>query len=148
MRKRILWRIKKREPKKGGTALNRSGWQPRTLPPRVQGSTIRACGLNDRVRNGTGWTPTAFVTNTPLSEAYSASCYALVCACETLNEFNINLTSSSSHAWMVVFTPSLRGYGHHNRPFLRITAKPSTISTGPLQTLLPFHAPPINLVVS
>ena len=35
----------------------------------------------------------------------------------------------------------------HNRPVLRITAKPSTISTGQLHTLLRFHLPPIKLVV-
>ena len=39
------------------------GWQRRTLPPRYHGSTIRACELNDRVRNGTGCTLTALATN-------------------------------------------------------------------------------------
>lgn len=74
---REIPRNQKRELRKGSTALKRLGWQPRTLPPRFQGSTIRACGLNDRVRNGTGWTPTAFVTNTPF-ESCTALLFALV----------------------------------------------------------------------
>ena len=40
------------------------GWQRRTLPPSHPGSTIRAHELNDRVRDGTGWTLTALATNT------------------------------------------------------------------------------------
>jgi hypothetical protein len=42
------------------------GWQRRTLPPRHQGSTIRARELNCRVRYGAGWTLTALATNTRL----------------------------------------------------------------------------------
>jgi hypothetical protein len=38
-------------------------WQRHTLPHRRQCSTICACGLNCRVRDGTGWTPTALATN-------------------------------------------------------------------------------------
>jgi hypothetical protein len=38
-------------------------WQRLTLPHRVQCSTISACGLNDRVRDGAGCTPTALATN-------------------------------------------------------------------------------------
>ena len=39
------------------------GWQWPTLPRRFQRSTIGACGLNDRVRHGTGCTPAALTTN-------------------------------------------------------------------------------------
>src|SRR5438034_11272978 len=35
-----------------------------TLPPRLQGSTIGAGGLNFRVRNGTGCIPSAIATET------------------------------------------------------------------------------------
>jgi hypothetical protein len=35
-----------------------------TLPPRLQGSTIGAGGLNFRVRNGTGCFPSAIATET------------------------------------------------------------------------------------
>jgi hypothetical protein len=42
----------------------KGGWQRRTLPPRYQGSTIRAGELNDRVREETGWTLAAPATNT------------------------------------------------------------------------------------
>jgi hypothetical protein len=38
-------------------------WQRRTLPPRYQGSTIRARELNCRVRDGSGCTLTALATN-------------------------------------------------------------------------------------
>ena len=40
------------------------GWQRLTLPPSHPGSTISARELNDRVRDGTGWTLTALATNT------------------------------------------------------------------------------------
>ena len=45
-------------------SLSKRGWQRRTLPPRLQGSTIRAHELNDRVRDGAGWTLMALATNT------------------------------------------------------------------------------------
>ena len=45
-------------------------WQRRTLPPRYQGSTIRARELNFRVRYGSGCTLTALATNSTLSSAY------------------------------------------------------------------------------
>lgn len=40
------------------------GWQRRTLPHGDPCSTIRAGELNDRVRDGAGWTLTALATNT------------------------------------------------------------------------------------
>ncbi len=42
----------------------RMGWQRPTLPHRYQCSTIGSCGLNFRVRDGTGCTPTDLATNT------------------------------------------------------------------------------------
>ena len=42
-------------------------WQRRTLPPRYQGSTIRAGELNFRVRDVAGWTLAAPTTNFPAS---------------------------------------------------------------------------------
>ncbi len=98
----------------------RRGWQWLTLPHRHQCSTISACGLNFRVRDGTGCTPTALTTNTPFSH--------LLC-----------FRSYSSHT---LSTPARApGSPYHDR-------KPSTISTGQLHTLLRFHPPPIQLVVS
>lgn len=58
----------------GGKRAKRKkwGWQPRTLPRHLQRSTIRACGLNFRVRDVAGWTPAALATNiTPVSSLYS-----------------------------------------------------------------------------
>ncbi len=39
-----------------------------TLPPRHRGSTIGAGGLNVRVRDGTGWIPSAMATETPFRD--------------------------------------------------------------------------------
>ena len=39
------------------------GWRRRTLPPGLPGSTIRAVGLNGRVRDGNGCDPHAKATN-------------------------------------------------------------------------------------
>jgi hypothetical protein len=46
-----------------GLLCNMSRRRP-TLPPRLQGSTIGAGGLNFRVRNGTGCDPSAMATET------------------------------------------------------------------------------------
>jgi hypothetical protein len=55
-------------------------WQRRTLPHRVQCSTIRAHGLNCRVRDGAGWTPMALATNKTFVHTSSSahSCFQLV----------------------------------------------------------------------
>jgi hypothetical protein len=50
----------------------RLSWQRRTLPHRVQCSTIRAHGLNCRVRDGAGWTPMALATNKTFVRTSSA----------------------------------------------------------------------------
>src|SRR5436309_8152771 len=50
-------------PGEPGPFTNVSRRRP-TLPPRLQGSTIGAGGLNFRVRNGTGCLPSAIATET------------------------------------------------------------------------------------
>ena len=52
--------------KERGEEEKEEGWQRLTLPPSHPGSTISARELNDRVRDGTGWTLTALATNTHL----------------------------------------------------------------------------------
>ena len=64
----IIHKRGKRKKRKEG---KRSSWQRRTLPHRVQCSTIRAHGLNCRVRDGAGWTPMALATNKNLHSPYA-----------------------------------------------------------------------------
>ena len=47
----------------GGKGNRPEGWQRPTLPGGCPPSTIGAGGLNDRVRDGSGCTPTALATN-------------------------------------------------------------------------------------
>src|SRR5690606_39292168 len=47
---------------------------PYTTLFRSPPSTLGAGGLNDRVREGTGWTPTAIVTNHPLRASRGGAC--------------------------------------------------------------------------
>ena len=119
--------------KKGMREL-RSGWRWHTLPHRVQCSTICALGLNFRVRDGTGCTPKALITNTrqPLTPL---SC-ARLSACRINNQPNVCGATMSFRNQVKPATP------YH------ILGKPSTISTGQLHTFLRFHLPPIKLVVS
>src|SRR5688572_20413145 len=72
----------------------------------------------------------------------------------SLNEPNINrdIIYASRAGWFSL-RPSLASSSteaavHTTAPSSVSPAKPSTISTGQLQTLLPFHLPPIKLVVS
>src|SRR5262249_43689025 len=53
---------KRRKPPEGG--FRKESRRRPTLPPRHQGSTIGAGGLNFRVRNGTGCLPSAMATET------------------------------------------------------------------------------------
>ena len=46
-----------------GQGVRKAGWQRRTLPPGRPSSTIRAAGLNFRVRDGIGCVPCAVATN-------------------------------------------------------------------------------------
>ena len=48
--------------------VEKKRWQRHTLPHRLQCSTICAHRLNFRVRDGTGWTPVALITNTLLTQ--------------------------------------------------------------------------------
>jgi len=56
-----MTRINKKAPSLRGFSQNETRQRP-TLPPRLQGSTIGAGGLNFRVRNGNGCDPSAIVT--------------------------------------------------------------------------------------
>ena len=49
--------------RKHRTGRRKNGWQRRTLPPGCPSSTIRAAGLNFRVRDGIGCDPCAVATN-------------------------------------------------------------------------------------
>src|SRR5690606_6197545 len=59
------------------------GWRRPTLPGGCPPSTIGAGGLNDRVREGTGWTPTAIGTNHPLP---TSDRVGWMCKCERTPE--------------------------------------------------------------
>ena|SRR5690606_18362104 len=107
------------------------GWQRRTLPRGRPRSTIRARELNCRVRDGTGWTLTALATNARPRLA-SARCYAFLTTDIPARKPWFSRTSSTRRP----FSPQ-----HTHKT-------PSTFSTGRLQTLLPFHLRPIQLVVS
>ena len=84
------------------------------------------------------------------------SCIALCLSRCLLNEFNINVSIILHFAprWFSLLTisslltPRGRRCVPTTSPSSVSPAKPSTISTGQLQTLLPFHLPPIKLVVS
>src|SRR5205807_8621197 len=66
-------RGKTEEPPPNGTALRTEFRRRPTLPPRYQGSTIGAGGLNFRVRNGTGCFPSAMATETMARAAKPAA---------------------------------------------------------------------------
>ena len=96
-------------------------WRRPTLPEAYAPSTIGAGGLNCRVREGTGCTPTARDTNHP----------------------DLGVPPGEEGSVEVLHRMMKR-----ERQLLRITVdKPSTISTGWLKALLPVHRPPIQLVV-
>ena len=63
------WRLNATTPWYGAeVATTRGSWyrkdrRRRTLPPGRPGSTIRAAGLNFRVRNGIGWIPRAKIAD-------------------------------------------------------------------------------------
>ena len=77
-------------------------------------------------------------------------CFFFISRC-CLNEPNTNRDYHLRFAhWMVHSTISSSAQRSRSTtaPSSVSPAKPSTISTGQLQTLLPFHLPPIKLVVS
>lgn len=53
-----------RRPKRPSEVGQIRSWRRRTLPPGLPGSTIRAAGLNGRVREGNGCIPHAMATST------------------------------------------------------------------------------------
>ena len=125
----------------------RLGWQWPTLPHRYQCSTIGACGLNCRVRDGAGCTPTALTTNqflTLTSLCPRASLLALSWLLLAPRNNDVFLTTANYFSLYLLPAASAQKYPH-----LRIIncQKPSTISTGSLHTLLRFHVLPIKLVV-
>ena len=101
-----------------------------TLPPRCQGSTIGAGGLNFRVRNGTGCLPSAMT-----AETVSPRRAELQRACPARNLARVR---ASSHACVDSELDSEREQRSSPRP----------ISTGRLNTLPCVHLRPIYLVVS
>ena len=130
---------------------NKGGWQRRTLPPRYQGSTIRARELNCRVRYGTGCTLTALATNnlrlSPVRSSLTGEnrrSLASRIQCAVL-----------THSFFVCYCSWFALLCSANTRLLRQSTyfpvshlqKPSTISTGWLQTLLSLHLRPIKLVV-
>ena len=123
----------------------RLGWQRPTLPHRYQCSTIGARGLNDRVRDGSGCTPSALATNTSPSRFNNAS----GCAAHSF----LRVTSHTQ------LTVRPRSHSPSRFPYSRVpvslhdfTSRKDdtvqlTISIGLLQPLLAFHIRPIQLVV-
>ena len=101
-----------------------------TLPPRDQGSTIGAGGLNFRVRNGTGCLPSAIATETVSPEPATTLGQGWIRngnphrGCEPPGRTRDSIASAS------------------NKP------SPRPISTGRLNTLPCVHLRPIYLVVS
>jgi hypothetical protein len=112
-----------------GLLCNMSRRRP-TLPPRLQGSTIGAGGLNFRVRNGTGCLPSAMTAETvfPCPGSPRKGCPAR----------NLARVRASSHACVDSELDSEREQRSSPRP----------ISTGRLNTLPCVHLRPIYLVVS
>ena len=94
------------------------GWQGPTLPHPCGCSTLGAGRLNHRVRDGTGCTLAARLTNTLLLVPLFSSTRLHA------HSFHARAPNSPEH-----------------KP------KPSTFSTGQLQMLPPFHLRPIQLVV-
>ncbi len=108
-----------KRPPFGGLWLKRSRRRP-TLPPRLQGSTIGAGGLNFRVRDGTGCFPSAMTTETLGSTR-----------CETCGKrVRVRAPGEPRNSIASASEPS-----------------PRPISTGRLNTLPCVHLRPINLVV-
>src|SRR4249919_2284913 len=88
-----------------------------TLPPGLPGSTIGAGGLNFRVRDGTGCSPSAMATET---------------WCPITNDDEGAAPEQSSRTAIASASKE---------------SSPRAISTGQLHALPRFHFPPIDLVV-
>jgi hypothetical protein len=122
----------------------RLGWQWPTLPHRYQCSTIGACGLNCRVRDGAGCTPTALTTNQFALTHRFVRVLRFLLSLGFLAPRNNDVFLNTTNDFGSYSAASAQKYPH-----LRIIScqKPSTISTGSLHTLLRFHVLPIKLVV-
>ena len=103
-----------------GAARSKDVRRRPTLPPSRPGSTIGAGGLNFRVRDGTGCSPSAIATETPPRIAGTDRGTVARMRPEQSSEHDSEREQESS---------------------------PRPISTGQLHTLPCFHFPPINLVV-
>jgi hypothetical protein len=104
-----------------GTGRSKMCRRRPTLPLRLRSSTIGAGGLNFRVRDGTGCTPSAMATETACPRRGSAFEDAREGAPRA--ELGTAIASASEES------------------------SPRPISTGQLHTSPCFHFPPINLVV-
>ena len=97
-----------------------------TLPPRLQGSTIGAGGLNFWVRNGTRCDPSAVTTGKPGGHPSASPGFRDLSNCQCLLPFRGTLNAPER---------------------ARAIPSPRPISTGRLNTLLCLQLRPINLVV-
>lgn len=123
------------------------GWQRPTLPHRYQCSTIGSCGLNFRVRDGTGCTPTDLATNTHSSiSSKDWYCVRLLTSPSTSISSALHVPLRSLLTRLELFMPRASGSLHH--PSVHSSLSQSTISIGSLHTSLRFHVRPIQLVVS
>ena len=109
-----------------GRPVRTKSRQRPTLPLRLQSSTIGAGGLNFRVRDGTGCSPSAMATET---------------AC-----LDRRLPSEGSKPIETEARMRPEQSSEHDSERER-ESSPRPISTGQLHTLPCFHFPPINLVV-
>src|SRR5690554_6950367 len=117
-------KLKGENRKRGWEGRVRAGWQRRTLPHRHQCSTIRAHGLNYRVRDGAGWTPMALATNLHALQHHSPP--------HTLSVFT---TSRGSTTHIATFTPEhplLRTTGLSPRPLVPVSSTHCCASTSGL----------------
>src|SRR5205809_637213 len=109
-----------------------------TLPPRLQGSTIGAGGLNFRVRDGTGCLPSAMATETAAPPAFRPP------------REGPSLRRAPS-SWRTLCTegldPPARVLDEPDSEREQSESSPRPISTGRLNTLPCLHLRPINLVV-
>src|SRR5918996_2272392 len=108
-------------PPSGAARLFTRSRQRPTLPLRLQSSTIGAGGLNFRVRDGTGCSPSAMATET-LRPDQDLLIQGRWRGCAPSRARNTTASASKE-------------------------SSPRPISTGQLHTLPCFHFPPINLVV-
>ena len=132
-------------------------WRRPNLPGGYPPSTLGAGGLNCRVREGTGCTPTAKDTNILSSDETAEKCGSCIRARRTRRVgATSRLRSDVPSRWYNrrlymrnggQFRRTQNGSSQKAKVSVSRVDKPSTISTGLLKTLLPLHIPPIQLVV-